>query len=91
MTHLYTEIHLLLHMHTCARAKACSHGAILSECDWVVWMSMRLFIWCDCNIITVSQSYLCVQRHTWNGFQMHSVRLGCAIPICIYTDRSRTV
>ena len=31
--------------------KARSHGAILSECDcvfqWVVWMAMRLFLWCD--------------------------------------------
>ena len=69
--------------------KARSHGAIFfCECDcnkkWVVWMSMRLFTWCDCN------AFVCAMSHM-NGFHSHSVWLQCVIPICIYTDCSHTM
>ena len=60
--------------------KARSRGAIFSECDcdffyrmqWVVWMSMILFRWCDCNV------FLCVMLHM-NRFHTHSVRLRCVM------------
>ena len=68
--------------------KARSHGVIFCECDcdkkWVVWMSMRLFILSDCN------AFVCVMSQM-NGLHTHSVRLQCVIPICIYTDCSRTM
>ena len=68
--------------------KARSHEAIFSGCGcgkkWVVWMLMRLFIWCDCN------AFVCVMSHM-NGFHTHSVQLWCTIPICIYTDCSHTM
>ena len=63
---------------------------LFCECDcdkkWVVWMSMILFIWCKCDV------FVCTMLQK-NGFHTHSVRLWYVIPIpiCIYTDHSRTV
>ena len=50
----------------------------IKDCDffyrmqWVVWMSMILFRWCDCNV------FLCVMLHM-NRFHTHSVRLRCVM------------
>ena len=53
---------------------------VFCECDcnrkWVVWISMRLFIWCGCDYC--SRICVCVLSHM-NRFHTHSVRLRCAI------------
>ena len=68
------------------RLKALSHSAIFCECDcdkkWAVWMSIRLFIWCNCN------AFEHVGWHM-NGFHTHS----CVIAMCdfiIYLYRSQS-
>ena len=42
-------------------------------------MSMRLFIWCDCDIAV---TLVCVML-LMNGLHTHSVQLRCVIPIYI--------
>ena len=55
--------------------KAHSHGAVLSECDHVSnGLSMRLFIWCDCDIAV---TLVCAMSH------MEQVSYTfCAIVMC---------
>ena len=67
--------------------KARSHGTFFCECDCDkngLCGCQRLFIWCDCD------AFVCAMSHM-NGYHTHSVRLRCAISICIYTDHSHTV
>ena len=61
--------------------------AFFYHMEWVVRMSMRLF---KCSHCDIAVPLVCAMSHM-NRFHTLSMRLWCAIPICIYTDHSCTM
>ena len=87
MTHLYTEIHLLLHMHTCARVKACSYSshsflnatAFFFTCDFV-----KVFTQCNCDLYRyILESHITITQNVYETHSMSNVTHTCVTAISI--------